>query len=398
MKAPRFLLYVIAVLLTPPPAQAALTEAATIERGMAQPRVRALLEARVEQAEGERRTAGRWENPEVEYSQENLDLPSGRSEETIWWLRQRLPLSGSKGLERDAAGMELEAARARVDLERRQWRARIRTQFHDALAARIRVEHLADHHRRLQRVATMIEQRVARGDAARYDSLRMGQELARARGALAEARARQQAERAQLFALIGGDPETLDGALLPPAAERGDPDLEQHPQLQMLTALEQSASLSARAARRAAWPEVSLGIGRKSLDEDDLSADGSTVALSLEIPLFDRSQGEAGRAQGRVHEYVADHALTRTRLRAQRSALQTTLAAQRESARGLRQVMTRGEGSLGDLAESSYEAGELGVMELLDAWRTELETRLQYLDTARAARATLIQLQNLEGQ
>jgi cobalt-zinc-cadmium efflux system outer membrane protein len=226
----------------------------------------------------------------------------------------------------------------------------------------------------------------------------MGQELARARSALAEARARQQAERAQLFALIGGDPETLGGALLPPAAERGDPDLEQHPQLQMLAALEQSATLSARAARRAAWPEVSLGIGRKTLDEDDYSADGNAVALSVEIPLFDRGQGEAGRARGRVHEYVADHALTRTRLRAQRSALQTTLAAQRESARGLRQVMTRGEGSLGDLAESSYGAGELGVMELLDAWRTELETRLQYLDTARAARATLIQLQNLEGQ
>jgi len=398
MKASGFLLCVIAVLLTQPPARAALTEASAIERGMAQPRVRALLEARLEQAEGERLTAGRWENPEVEYSQENLDLPSGRSEETTWWLRQRLPLSGSKGLERDAAGMALEAARARVDLERRQWRARIRTRFHDALAARIRVEHLADHHRRLQRVATMIEQRVARGDAARYDSLRMGQELARARSALAEARARQQTERAQLFALIGGDPETLDGALLPPAAERGDPDLEQHPQLQRLAALGQSASLHARAARRAAWPEVSLGIGRKTLDEDDYSADGNAVALSVEIPLFDRSQGEAGRARGRVHEYVADHALTRTRLRAQRSALQTTLAAQRESARGLRQVMTRGEGSLGDLAESSYGAGELGVMELLDAWRTELETRLQYLDTARAARATLIQLQNLEGQ
>lgn len=142
MKARGALLCLVVGLLAQLPAQAGLSEAAAIERGMAQPRVRALLEARLEQAEGERRTAGRWENPEVEYSQENLGLPSGRSEESIWWLRQRLHLSGSKRLERDAATRARDAARARVAMDRRQWRTRIRQRFHDALAARIRVKYL----------------------------------------------------------------------------------------------------------------------------------------------------------------------------------------------------------------------------------------------------------------
>lgn len=401
MRRPRAFHYVIGVALALSaalPAQAELTEATALARGMAQPQLRSLFEARLEQAAGERRAAGRWQNPEIEYSQEHLNLPSGRSEETTWWLRQRLPLAGSKGLERDAAGMAQEAARARVNLEQRQWRARIRERFHDALAAQLRVEQLAEHHRRLQRIATMIDLRVEQGDASRYDSLRMARELAHAQSALTEARARQQAERAQLFSLVGGDPRPVNGTLLPPAATGSDPSLEQHPQLTMLTALKQSAALSARAARRAAWPDVSIGIGRKTLHEDDYSADGNAFALSVEIPLFNRSQGEAARGQGQAREYVADHALTRNRLHAQRSALLTTLAAQRESARGLQQVATRGEGSLGAVAEASYEAGELGVMELLDAWQTELETRLDYLDTARAARATWIQLQKLEGQ
>lgn len=392
----------LCALLAHPQAHAELSELIALERGMNQPHIQRLLKAQLDQAEGERDSAGRWDNPEIEYSQENLDLVSGRSEETTWWLRQRLNIAGSKGLERDAATMALQAAEAAAVLESRQWRTRIREQFYAALAAQTQAEVLNDHRRRLQQIATMIEQRVAQGDASRYDSLRMAQELARAEAAFAESQAGQQAARQRLFSLVGGAPDVLTGALLPPAVKhemRGlDQALEQHPQLQMLAALEQSASLSAKAARREAWPEVSVGVGRKTLDEGGYSAEGNAVSLSLEIPLFDRNQGEVRTAQSLAHEYAANYALTRSRLRSQLQALQTTLAAQRESAQALREAATRGEDSLSTIAEASYQAGELGIMELLDAYRTELDTWLQYIDSARAARATFIQLQQVEGQ
>ncbi|WP_027328305.1 TolC family protein [Marinimicrobium agarilyticum] len=398
MKTPGYLLCVMATLLTAPFANAELTEAAAIEQGMAQPAIQSLLEAQQDQAEGERLSAGRWDNPDIEYSRESLDLRSGQSEETTWWVRQRLDLAGSKGLERDAAAMTEEAAETRVVMERRQWRARIREQFYDALAAQIRAQALTDHSQRLQRMATVIEQRVAQGDASRYDSLRMNQERTRAQSAATEAQARHRAQREQLFSLVGGDPERLGGALLPPAVAYEEHPLKQHPELKMLTALEQSATLKAKAARRAAWPEVSLGVGRKTLDEGGYSAEGNAIALSVEIPLFDRNEGDVQRARGLAHEYAADHALTHNRLRAQLRALRLTLAAQRESAQELRRAMNTGDDSLSAIAEASYQAGELSVMELVDAYRTELDTRLQYIDSARAARTTFIQLQQLEGQ
>lgn len=398
MKTPGYLVCVMTTLLTAPFAKAELTEAAAIERGMTQPAIQSLLEAQQDQAEGERLSAGRWHNPEIEYSRESLDLRSGQSEETTWWVRQRLDLAGSKGLERDAAAMTEEAAETRGVMERRQWRARIRAHFYDALAAQIRAQALTDHSQRLQRMATVIEQRVAQGDASRYDSLRMNQECTRAQSAATEAQAEHRAQREQLFSLVGGDLERLGGALLPPTVERDELPLEQHPELKMLTALEQSATLKAKAARRAAWPEVSLGVGRKTLDEGGYSAEGNAIALSVEIPLFDRSEGDAQRARGLAHEYAADYALTYNRLRAQHRALRITLAAQRESAQELRRAMNTGEDSLSAIAEASYQAGELSVMELVDAYRTELDTRLQYIDSARAARATLIQLQRLESQ
>lgn len=397
MKRFAFLFWACAGLL-PLTTYAELTEFQAIEQGMAQPEVQALLEAQLEQARGEKQSAGRWYNPEIEYSQEQIDLPSGNSEETLWWVKQRLNLAGVKGIERDAAAMTLEAAEARSSLERRQWRTRIRTRFYDTLAAQTGAEVLTGHRNRLQQVATMIEQRVAAGDASEYDRLRIAQELARAQSLAAQAQARQEAERQKLFGLIGGEPHALTGKLLPPQSGRSTQTLGQHPQLLMLMSLKRSAELGTKAARRSAWPEVSLGLGRKSVDESGFSAEGNAVALSLEIPLFDRSRGEAQRSRGLAREYAADYALTHKRLRARQKALQTTLAARRESALAFRQATAGGERSLSALAEASYQAGEVTIMELVDAYRAELDTRQQYIDSARSARATFIELQQLEGQ
>lgn len=381
---------------------AQLTEASAIERGMGQVSVEELFDARLDQARGAQDSAGRWANPEVEYSRENIDLPSGRSEESTWSLKQRLNIAGVKGIERDAAAQGLEANEAKVSLQRRQWHAQIRAQFYASLAAQMRAEVLANHRRRLEQVALMIEQRVDEGDASRYDQLRIAQEVARAQSLYGEAKAKQQSEHQQLFALIGGTPATLTGDLLPPPLKRAQqgtvPSLEQHPQLQMLAAQEQNASLNAKAARRESWPEVSLSLGRKTLEEPGLSAEGNAVALSVEIPLFDRNRGQAQRERGRAREYAADLALTRHRLHARQQALYTTLAAQRESALAFKQASEASEISLSTIAEASYQADELTIMELVDAYRTELDTCQQYLDSARAARTTYIEIQQLEGQ
>ncbi len=383
-------------------ANAQLTEAYALERGMTRASVEALFDARLDQARGAQDSAGRWANPEVEYNRENMDLPSGRSEESTWWIKQRLNIAGVNGIERDAAAQSLEATEAQVTLQRRQWRTQIREQFYATLAAQMRTEVLAEHHQRLEQIALVIEQRVEEGDASRYDQLRMAQEVARAQSLYSEAKAKHQAERQQLFALIGGAPQTLTGNLLPPPLEPSQQSssstLEQHPQLQMLAAQEQSASLSAKAARRGSWPEVSLGLGRKFLDEPGLSAEGNAVALSIEIPLFDRNRGEAQRARGQAREYAADLALTRHRLRARQQALYTTLTAQRESAVAFKQATQAGENSLSAITEASYQAGELTIMELVDAYRTELDTWQQYLDSAQAARNTFIEIQLLEGR
>ena len=75
-----------------------------------------------------------------------------------------------------------------------------------------------------------------------------------------------------------------------------------------------------------------------------------------------------------------------------------TLATQQKIAGKLKALSSDSERSLSRLAEASYQAGELGVMELLDAYQADLEASEQYINTALQARLAYIQIQHLNGE
>lgn len=388
----------LALLFSTFQARAELNELQALTRGMAQENIQTLLDARLQEAQGKKLSAGRWDNPEIEYSRESLDLPSGQSEETTLFLRQRLNIAGVKGLERDAAQRSFIAAQARTDLERRQWRTIIRQHFYTTLAAQKRASVLARYHSRLQQISSMIERRVAKGDASRYDSLRIAQELARLRSDNAQAQAESKATTDQLFSLLAASSEPLNGELIPPPSSTVQSvSIEQHPRLQALAAERDSAELLARSANREAWPEVTLGVGRKEVDEPTLQAEGNIISLGIELPLFDRRTGKARQANARAYQQQADYSLVIRQVRSELRGLQARLQARRQAALEFQSVAQSDKGSLTTIAEASYQAGEITVMQLLDAYSTELNTWQSYIDRALAARMTYIQLQQMEG-
>ena len=377
---------------------AALDENTAVTRGMAQPDIQTLFDARQQQAAGEVSAAGRWDNPEFEYEQENLSVPGGDSRETTLWLRQPLDLAGVKRLQRDAAAQGFTAEQLRVQLERQQWIATIRQRFHTALAAQLRSELAQRHHKRLQQIAAMIEQRIAKGEASRYDGLRLAQEIARIKSEFSDAVAETTVANQQLFSLIGIPAQPLEGELLPPSVSitSHPSNLSQHPRVAALAAGSQQAALNAQVARREAWPTLTLGLGHKTVDEPGLDTDGHAVALGIEIPLFDRGQGRAQVADALSRQLQAETALAIRQLENDIHALHVQLVAQRESALAFRRAAQADERSLSAIAESSYQAGEIGIMELIDAYVSEQSTGQRYIASALAARLTYIQLQQLE--
>ena len=143
---------------------------------------------------------------------------------------------------------------------------------------------------------------------------------------------------------------------------------------------------------------MTLSVGRKELSEPGIELDGNTFAVGVEIPLFDRGQGHDQVAQSRAYQLQADQAILQRQLRADVDGLKTALRSHHQSASELARLNVDEQSSLSYLAEISYQAGELTVMELLDAYQSDLATAQRLIEVSLQARLSYIQLQQLHGE
>lgn len=150
-----------------------------------------------------------------------------------------------------------------------------------------------------------------------------------------------------------------------------------HPRLRGLIAQAAQADAEAAAGRAERWPDLGIGAGYEREDGRDIVLG----LLSLELPLFDRGQGEraAGEARARRLRFEAE---------AERRALVTSIrdghvAYQRrlEAVKLLEAAVPVVEGTE-ELARKSFEAGQLSLAEWLMVRREAVETRLEYLGQA----------------
>jgi outer membrane protein TolC len=358
-----------------------------------------MLSARRGIAAGNTAAAGRWANPEIEYSRENLDLPGGESEDNFLWIRQRLNIAGVHGLERDAAESLQAAELSRTEFAEREVARDIRRLFYAALAAEGEAQTINAWQSRLEELTAAVERRVAVGDASRYDYLRLARELALIRGEAFDVETDAESSRDRLFSLIGGDSAALSGTLLPPSAsdEIAADIVADHPLLRALDAEAGSAALSARAAAREVWPEVTVGFGRREFEEPGVDANGNLVMLGVEVPLFDRGDGKQFAEESRVRRLRAERTLTANRLAAEARSVLREIEARRNAALLLHSVDDKPE-SLSGIAEAAYGEGEISVMELIDAHRADLAAQRQAVARAQAARESYIELQMLRGE
>jgi cobalt-zinc-cadmium efflux system outer membrane protein len=152
-------------------------------------------------------------------------------------------------------------------------------------------------------------------------------------------------------------------------------------------------------ARREAYPDISLGV---SYTHSEFTASGDNpntlgVGFSLPLPLFDRNQANIGRA--RVDQR-----------RAQNQGLRLVLEVQHEVGEAFRRIakaqtllqvfeggmLERADSALKG-AEKSYRAGGISLLELLEAQRTYLQTRAEYLGAVHDYLQATIDLQHAVG-
>ena len=378
-----------------------LTEADAIARLSADsPRVRA-IRAGVDVARADALQAGRWPNPRLNVDRE---VVAGVSE-TLTTVLQPLPITGLRTLERASASALADATERRADDELRRARADVRLAYADLVVAQIRERELTRSRDRLQELARILERREAAGDAAGFDRLRAEREVldVEADRTLATAdRERAQARLAAFFA-AGTDPAALvaeDRVIgardLPPVDALVERAEQSRGEIFALQKESDSARLLLLAAGRRRFPEPELMAGTKSSTAGGGDV-GSVLSVQAVVPLFNRGQPERALAQARAAQASARLESLRISLRSDITALRAGAVERRRAAARYRDSALTNAGEVERIAQVSYDAGERGILELLDAFRTSSSSRVRQAALDAAAREAEIELEFVSG-
>ena len=364
------------------------------------PRVRAIT-APIDVVRADVLAAGRWPNPRVTYDRESV---AGVTEH-LAMVGQVLPITGRRPLEVSAASALVDAASGRASDQLRRLRADVRLAFADLVAAQRRESELTSMRDRLQDLSAVLAKREAAGEAAGFDRLRAEREVLELdidRAAAAADRARTQATlNGFLASSSAGTGITAVGAdatrvPLPSVDELMTRAEQTRGEVSALRHEIDSASFAERAAGKRVIPEPEVVAGTKSSNAG--SGDiGSVVTVHVPIPLFDRGRPEQAAARAKRSQAEAQLEVLRLALRSQIASWRDLVAQRRESADRYRTTAVPASMNLERIAQVSYDAGERGILELLDAFRGAASARVRQAELDLAVRRAELELEFVSG-
>jgi cobalt-zinc-cadmium efflux system outer membrane protein len=378
-----------------------LTESDALARLSADsPRVRA-MRAGIDIARVDVLVAGRWPNPRFTYDRESV---AGITEH-ITMVAQPLPITGRRGFEVGAANAMVVAASNRSDDEIRRLRADLRLAFADLIAAQTRERELTAARDRLHELSEVLTKREAAGDAAGFDRLRAEREVIEIeadRTAAGIERARAQGTLSGFFMDVP-DPLRVTAigvstppAAIPPVAALAEQAETTRGEMLALRQEIEAARFSGRAADRRLIPEPEIVAGTKSSTAGGGDV-GSVVTVHATIPLFDRARPERALALAKATQAEARLDAFRLTLRGQITALRAVVLERRTAAERYRAEAIPSADQIERIAQFSYDAGERGILELLDAHRVGATARVRQASLDAAVRQAEIELEFVSG-
>ena len=148
-----------------------------------------------------------------------------------------------------------------------------------------------------------------------------------------------------------------------------------------------SSGWSSRQPRASASPEPVVSAGLKSANVGQNSiANGATVSVSIPLPIFNKGQAEIARFSAEQERASARLQLLSQQIRA---AVEGTVRAYnvRVQARDrYRHELARTGPELVKIATIAYQEGEIGILQLLDAYRTQRQAQLRMVDIQAAVK------------
>jgi cobalt-zinc-cadmium efflux system outer membrane protein len=373
----------------------------TLDQALARSRMArgqlAAATARVAAARAALRVAGAVPNPTVSYSHtESAPRFHLLVDQPLDWLLRR-------GQDRRAARFGIGSAEADSSLTAADLEREVRVAFYTARAAAV-AESLSRAQVALSdSVARISGARLQAGDISLLEAEQARLQAAQSRQSLSSVREGSRIAASDFARAVGLDPlappvaaGSLDANLDSPPT--GAVTLEKIPSLVAAIADSGSAHALARSAAIGAIPFPTLQSGAEWKDPAEPNAGALAVfGLALPLPLWHHGSGTTAEAQARADEAAA-------RVREARFSAEQRVAAARihlqesgSRARFARDTLLPAARALSNRAVRAYQAGETGILPVLDALRSERDAALAGVQDLLAYQTALADWQALLG-
>ena len=350
-------------------------------------------------AQGGRQQAGLIPNPVASWDAEDTRR-STRT--TTVKLSQTLELGGKRGARIEVASRAQDAAAQELEQRRNLLRAEVIDGFYGALRAQERLE-LAQRSMALaERGLVIANGRVTAGKASPVEATRAQVEVSQIRLERSRAEIGVSDAYRRLAAITGsatiGFERVEAGAVNTPALPSATQllaRLESTAELRLaqLQIQQRDAGLGLEKAQRI--PDLDVSIG--SQYDASVRERVNLVGVSMPIPLFNRNQGNVLAASRRADQARDLRNATELRLRTEtRQALDLWATANSE-VRAFNQVILPAAQSAVDSATRGFEMGKFNFLDVLDAQRTLIAARTQYLAALAQATDAWVRIERIYG-
>lgn len=397
----RTLLWSIVVLLTTAQGVGAqpLTLDAALQTAFANNPDLAAAQWEIGIAEGARQQAGLIPNPVASWDAEDTRR-STRT--TTVKLSQTLELGGKRSARIDVASRAQDAAALTLAQRRNALRADVIDNYYGALRAQERLDLAQRSMNVAERGLAVANGRVTAGKTSPVEATRaqvqlseMRLELNRAQIGLTDAYRRLATSTGSAvtdFQAVAGQNQLTPA--LPPVAHLLA-SLEQTAELRLaeLSILQNEASVGLEKAQRI--PDLDVSIG--SQYDASVRERVNLVGVSMPIPLFNRNQGNVLAATRRADQARDLRNAAELRLRTEtRQALDLWQTANTEVRAFNQQILPAAQSAV-DSATRGFEMGKFSFLDVLDAQRTLIAARTQYLTATAQATEAWVRIERIYG-
>tara|TARA_R110002073_G_scaffold257750_6_gene420713 strand:- start:13519 stop:14799 length:1281 start_codon:yes stop_codon:yes gene_type:complete len=299
-------------------------------------------------------------------------------------LQQKFEIGGQRRQRIGRAKAQLQASEQSTQDVFRVVELAVATAFFEGIAAQRRVQIREESLRLAERLFDVAAKRLERGAGVPLDVNTARIRRAEAKRRLLAANSNKRSVLLRLQMLLGL-PATRDLALkgsLPVAQPKQNGDalvmraLEKRPDLRALTRQIEAAKATVLLADAEAWPDVSVGVSYGV--EEDVSVVMGGIRFTL--PVFNRNKGERKRARAALNRM---RAASTSRKIGIESELRQALLSYEQARSALElyddEVLDAQEESL-KLLQGAFQAGDIGIPDVIVLQREILESREGYLN------------------